>query len=143
MRMVDGELVPVNLGVPFGAHARLVMLYIMTQSVKTKSREIFLGDSFSAWLRRMGIENTNSGGERASRTLVQEQVDRLMACEWTIRFDQPVKASSADLGKIGRAHVCTPVTNAHLVCRLLLEQNQLHSDAGPPTGARHQPGSHY
>src|SRR3546814_9926179 len=22
---------------------------------------------------------------------------------------------------IGRAHVCTPVTNAHLVCRLLLE----------------------
>src|SRR3546814_9381331 len=22
----------------------------------------------------------------------------------------------------GRAHVCTPVTNAHLVCRLLLEQ---------------------
>src|SRR3546814_10220454 len=24
--------------------------------------------------------------------------------------------------KIGRAHVCTPVTNAHLVCRLLLAQ---------------------
>src|SRR3546814_5943232 len=23
-------------------------------------------------------------------------------------------------GQIGRAHVCTPVTNAHLVCRLLL-----------------------
>src|SRR3546814_3898510 len=27
-------------------------------------------------------------------------------------------------GEIGRAHVCTPVTNAHLVCRLLLEQKQ-------------------
>src|SRR3546814_6273374 len=26
--------------------------------------------------------------------------------------------------KIGRAHVCTPVTNAHLVCRLLLEQKK-------------------
>src|SRR3546814_8836469 len=25
-------------------------------------------------------------------------------------------------GKIGRAHVCTPVTNAHLVCRLMLEK---------------------
>src|SRR3546814_6849863 len=25
------------------------------------------------------------------------------------------------LGEIGRAHVCTPVTNAHLVCRPLLE----------------------
>src|SRR3546814_10677270 len=27
-------------------------------------------------------------------------------------------------GKIGRAHVCTPVTNAHLVCRLLLEKKK-------------------
>src|SRR3546814_2586647 len=26
------------------------------------------------------------------------------------------------IDKIGRAHVCTPVTNAHLVCRLLLEK---------------------
>src|SRR3546814_7018624 len=26
--------------------------------------------------------------------------------------------------QIGRAHVCTPVTNAQLVCRLLLEQKQ-------------------
>src|SRR3546814_1898919 len=25
--------------------------------------------------------------------------------------------------QIGRAHVCTPVTHAHLVCRLLLEKN--------------------
>src|SRR3546814_9000284 len=24
--------------------------------------------------------------------------------------------------EIGRAHVCTPVTNAHLVCRLLLDK---------------------
>src|SRR3546814_10559464 len=26
------------------------------------------------------------------------------------------------LFEIGRAHVCTPVTNAHLVCRLMLEK---------------------
>src|SRR3546814_6938758 len=28
--------------------------------------------------------------------------------------------------KIGRAHVCTPVTNAHLVCRLLLEKQNIN-----------------
>src|SRR3546814_10192376 len=28
--------------------------------------------------------------------------------------------------QIGRAHVCTPVTNAHLVCRLLLEKKPQH-----------------
>src|SRR3546814_9002159 len=30
--------------------------------------------------------------------------------------------------QIGRAHVCTPVTNAHLVCLLLLEQQQSNND---------------
>src|SRR3546814_7523894 len=29
---------------------------------------------------------------------------------------------TAELAEIGRAHVRTPVTNAHLVCRLLLEK---------------------
>src|SRR3546814_4707996 len=28
--------------------------------------------------------------------------------------------------EIGRAHVCTPVTNAHPVCRLLLEKKKIH-----------------
>src|SRR3546814_5283082 len=28
------------------------------------------------------------------------------------------------IGQIGRAHVRTPVTNAHLVCRLLLEKKK-------------------
>src|SRR3546814_1272551 len=29
--------------------------------------------------------------------------------------------------EIGRAHVCTPVTNAHLVCRLLLEKKNRYT----------------
>src|SRR3546814_7733906 len=28
--------------------------------------------------------------------------------------------------EIGRAHVCTPVTNAQIVCRLLLEKKKIH-----------------
>src|SRR3546814_8651781 len=32
--------------------------------------------------------------------------------------------SSLQQFKIGRANVCTPVTNAHLVCRLLLEKKK-------------------
>src|SRR3546814_8443287 len=39
------------------------------------------------------------------------------------RFTRVLKGHIA-LAKIGRAHVCTPVTNAHLVCRLLLEKKQ-------------------
>src|SRR3546814_2011167 len=32
--------------------------------------------------------------------------------------------TSSMIGKIGRAHVWTPVTNAHLVCRLLLDKKK-------------------
>src|SRR3546814_8307835 len=34
----------------------------------------------------------------------------------------PESARLCGISEIGRAHVCTPVTNAHLVCRLLLEK---------------------
>src|SRR3546814_5087865 len=33
--------------------------------------------------------------------------------------------------QIGRAHVCTPVTNAHLVCRLLPEKKKQHYSSPP------------
>src|SRR3546814_6930915 len=36
----------------------------------------------------------------------------------------PTAGSMILAGEIGRAHVCTPVTNAHLVCRLLLEKKK-------------------
>src|SRR3546814_7128910 len=40
----------------------------------------------------------------------------------------PINSPPTDrpaIAKIGRAHVCTPVTTAHLVCRLLLEKTNL------------------
>src|SRR3546814_10298101 len=38
-----------------------------------------------------------------------------------------IDAALADDRQNGRAHVCTPVTNAHLVCRLLLAKKQYHT----------------
>src|SRR3546814_5014063 len=38
-----------------------------------------------------------------------------------------LREGEAATGEIGRAHVWTPVPNAHLVCRLLLEKKQLHT----------------
>src|SRR3546814_1967623 len=52
-----------------------------------------------------------------------------------------MKEHSRDIYENGRAPVCTPVTNAHLVCRLPLEKTHLtcllftHSD---PTGRTHR-----
>lgn len=86
----NGEFVPVKRGVPFGKHARLVLLYVMTEAVRTGKREVFLGATFSAWMRRMGLTSTTSGGSRGTRSLVQAQIDRLMHCEWTMRWDEKI-----------------------------------------------------
>src|SRR3546814_987666 len=45
------------------------------------------------------------------------------------------RARRPPLGVIGSAHVCTPVTNAHIVCRLLLEKKKkkLSHHANIPT----------
>lgn len=100
----DGDMQEVCKGVPFGPLARVILFYIMSEAVRNRSREVFLGSSFSEWLRRMGIEATRSGGERSSRRLVQDQIDRLMNCEWTFRYDGPVSRKreivSADEGKL-------------------------------------------
>src|SRR3546814_6715791 len=62
---------------------------------------------------------------RAARALVQlprDHVARLAALDASVLADfEAGRAELDDGAKIGRAHVCTPVTNAQLVGRLLLE----------------------
>src|SRR3546814_2340557 len=41
-----------------------------------------------------------------------------------VQYAKTANRSDVGILKIGRAHVCTPVTNAHLVCRLLLEKKK-------------------
>ena len=84
--MRRGQQVLRSLGVPYGSLPRLVLIHIMTEAVRTKSRHIKLGETFTDWMRRMGFR-TISYGPRGSATLIKEQLDRLLACEWMIRWD--------------------------------------------------------
>jgi hypothetical protein len=52
----------VTYGVPYGARARMILLYLQTQAVRTKSREVALGRSMRDWMERMGL---SVGGETA------------------------------------------------------------------------------
>ena len=76
------------LGVPFGSLPRLILIHIMTEAVRTQSRHITLGATFTDWMRRLGYTSV-SYGPRGTATLIKEQLDRLLACEWMIRWDNP------------------------------------------------------
>ena len=62
-------------GVPYGARARMILLFLQTQAVRTSSREIELGRSMMNWMERMGIAY---GGETAKA--LREQAARISAC---------------------------------------------------------------
>src|SRR3546814_5871043 len=74
-------------------------------------------------------------GEKAAAKIVANELSAR-------RKMGPMPLSPADLAQaeaeIGSAHVCTPVTNAHLVCSLLLEKHYLYT-SHIPTHSNNQP----
>ena len=75
-------------GVPYGARARMILLYLQTQAVRTCSREIELGRSMRAWLERMGI---SYGGETAKA--LREQATRISACSLKFFWEDEARGS--------------------------------------------------
>jgi hypothetical protein len=65
-------------GIPYGSVARMILLYLQTEAVRTRSREVELGRSINRWLTTMGV---NNGGKGYS--LVREQSWRLSLCRLT------------------------------------------------------------
>lgn len=70
-RNADGSLV----GVPYGAKARMILIYLQTQALRTQSRQVTLGRSWHAWMRSMGEQ---AGGKNYK--LLAEQAKRISAC---------------------------------------------------------------
>jgi hypothetical protein len=62
-------------GVPYGSRARMILLYLQTQAIRTGSREVELGRSMRDWLGRMRL---SWGGETGKA--LREQAGRIAAC---------------------------------------------------------------
>ena len=66
-------------GVPYGARARMILIYLQTQAIRTGSREVRLGRSMRDWMERMDLA---VGGETAKA--LRDQARRISAC--SIKF---------------------------------------------------------
>src|SRR6185312_859047 len=64
-----------SLGLPYGSYARFILLFLQSQAVKTRSREIELGRSMRVWLGQMGL---SIGG--TTYKMVSEQAKRISGC---------------------------------------------------------------
>jgi len=75
----QGELI----GVPYGSIARLILLYLQTEAIRTNSAEVELGRSMKSWMSRMSL---TTGGR--TYQLVAEQARRISACRLTFFTDR-------------------------------------------------------
>jgi Plasmid encoded RepA protein len=66
------------VGLPYGSYARFILLFLQSEAVKTRSREVELGRSMHVWLGTLGF---SIGGK--TYRLVTEQARRLSACRLT------------------------------------------------------------
>jgi hypothetical protein len=76
---------PIPSGVPYGTRARLILLYLQTEAVRTRSPVVSMGDSLSDWMRSVGIESV-SGGKRGTITQVYEQAKRIGYSTFTLTW---------------------------------------------------------
>jgi len=64
-----------TIGLPYGSVPRVVLAWLATEAVKTRNRELVLGDSMSAFMRELDMVPT--GGRWGSVTRLKEQTRRL------------------------------------------------------------------
>ncbi len=80
VRGPDGKAT--RVGVPYGTRARLIMIFLQTEGVR--SRTVSLGPSMSAWIRSLGLPVT--GGPRGTIQAIREQSLRIARCEFTLQW---------------------------------------------------------
>ena len=56
--------------IPYGKHARAILLYVMTQVKLSSSRDIELGSSFRSFMKQMGIPYSGANAKSAMDQLI-------------------------------------------------------------------------
>ncbi len=69
------------VGVPWGCHARLILVWLQSEALRTNSRQVELGGSMREWLGRIGV----SVGGNTDRS-VRDQAERISRCRLTFHL---------------------------------------------------------
>lgn len=73
------------IGYPFGTIPRLLLFWLTTETLRTGSRRLELGDSLAGFMRELGLDPSTGGGPRSDAKRLRDQMERLFRA--TISFD--------------------------------------------------------
>ena len=83
-----------DFGLPYGVPARLLTIYCASEAIRTRSPEIYLGESVNDFLRRLDVPITR--GARGSQRVYANQLLRLIHC--AISIDENVRDANGRVG---------------------------------------------
>jgi hypothetical protein len=87
---------PVSLGIPYGTIPRLLLTWVSTEAVRTRSPELRLGDSLAEFMRALGLRPT--GGQNGTITRLRKQAVRLFMATLTMHWDDDESSGGLRLG---------------------------------------------
>ena len=82
-------LAPPEPGLPYGSVPRLLLAWLTTEAVRTKQRELELGDSLSSFMRELSMVPT--GGRWGSITRLKDQTGRLFGSTVSLTYSDADK----------------------------------------------------
>lgn len=106
-----------RVGVPYGSRARLILLFLQSEAVRTRSREIELGRSLRVWLGKLGVP---IGGK--SMAEVRDQALRISRCRMTFQIVGPDRAGFINQNLVDTA-MFSPETEGALLSTVRLSEN--------------------
>ncbi len=71
-------------GIPYGSYPRLILIWMTTEAVRTKRRELILGRSLSSFMAQLGLHAT--GGHWGTISQFRNQMERLLGCAISTRW---------------------------------------------------------
>jgi hypothetical protein len=86
-----------SYGLPYGSIPRLILLWIVTEAIRTKKRHIILGDTLNDFLRALGLDPNTGGGKRSDAARVKDQLIRLLRCRISFEYDNDKRQSWRDM----------------------------------------------
>ena len=86
------------IGVPYGSVARLILLFLQTEALRTNSREVELGGSLRQWMTKIGA---GIGG--ANARAVRDQAERISRCRLTFHIHGSGKVGLVNQSIVDRA----------------------------------------
>lgn len=87
-----------HIGVPYGSVARLILLFLQTEALRKRTREVELGGSLRQWLTKIGA---SIGGSNARA--VRDQAERISRCRLTFHIQGSGKIGLVNQSIVDRA----------------------------------------